>query len=121
MTADEIRQMPIDQILCITSGMKPLKLKVTPAYKQPELLKLLQMQEEEPLLLEASDELTEEELEDAAFADFAKGNAVSLLPVPEVFPNQNAKKDKEIPPHQYAEKLKEYKNARYCRYRFDCL
>ena len=43
MTSDEIRTMPKDTILIIPSGMRPIKAKVTPHYKQRHLMKLLDM------------------------------------------------------------------------------
>jgi len=107
MTSDEIRNIPLDQILCIASGMKPLKLKVTPAHKQPKLLQILQMTEEPTLLLEGSEKDEEEYEEDAAFADFGEENGIPLLPIPKPIRNEDTKG---IPPHKYAEKLKEHKN-----------
>lgn len=43
MTADEIRTMPKDTVLIIPSGMRPIRAKVTPHYKQRHLMKLLNM------------------------------------------------------------------------------
>jgi len=43
MTSDEIRTMPKDSILVIPSGMRPIKAKVTPHYKQKKLMKFLAM------------------------------------------------------------------------------
>lgn len=43
MTSDEIRTMPRNTVLIIHSGMRPIKAKVTPHYRQPRLMKLLNM------------------------------------------------------------------------------
>lgn len=42
MTASEIREMK-DEILVIVSGEKPLKVPITPAFKQPDLVRKLNM------------------------------------------------------------------------------
>ncbi|MET3536706.1 type IV secretory system conjugative DNA transfer family protein [Chryseobacterium limigenitum] len=47
MAASEVREMK-DQILVIPSGDKPLKVSVTPAYKQPELVRKLNMRSQNP-------------------------------------------------------------------------
>jgi type IV secretory pathway TraG/TraD family ATPase VirD4 len=44
MTSDEIRTMPRKNILIIHSGMRPIKATVTPHYRQPRLMKLLNME-----------------------------------------------------------------------------
>lgn len=44
MTSDEIRTMPRNNILIIHSGMRPIKAIVTPHYRQPRLMKLLNME-----------------------------------------------------------------------------
>ena len=48
MTASEIREMTKDEILIIPSGDKPLKVHVTPAYKQPELVRKLNLRSQNP-------------------------------------------------------------------------
>ena len=48
MTASEIREMTKDEILIIPSGDKPLKVPVTPAYKQPELVRKLNLRSQNP-------------------------------------------------------------------------
>ena len=47
MTASEIREMK-DEILVLISGEKPLKVPITPAYKQPELLRKLNLRSQNP-------------------------------------------------------------------------
>ena len=42
MTASEIREMK-DEVLVLISGEKPLKVPITPAYKQPELVRKLNL------------------------------------------------------------------------------
>lgn len=46
MTADEIRTMPKNKILVIPSGMRPLFIHTTPYYKQPKMLKALNLEKE---------------------------------------------------------------------------
>ncbi|QTE21083.1 TraM recognition domain-containing protein [Polaribacter cellanae] len=43
MTASEIRELK-DEILIIPSGEKPIKVKVKPAYQQPQLMKRLALE-----------------------------------------------------------------------------
>ncbi len=102
MTSDEIRNMPVNQVICISSGIKPLKLQVTPAYKQSKLVRYLKM--EPSIQKDMEEELDEEDLE---FINEIGGYEVPLYPVPE---NINGNQNHEaIPNHEYAEKLKEYK------------
>ena len=48
MTASEIREMK-DQIIVLPSGDKPLKLTITPAFKQKDLMQKLQLPYQNPL------------------------------------------------------------------------
>ena len=47
LTASEIRELR-DEILVLISGEKPLKVPITPAYKQPELLRKLNLRSQNP-------------------------------------------------------------------------
>ena len=47
MTASEIREMK-DEVLVLISGEKPLKVPITPAYKQPELVRKLNLRSQNP-------------------------------------------------------------------------
>jgi len=64
MTTSEIREMK-DEILVLSSGEKPLKIKVTEAYKQRKLMKRLQM-----------DDLTEE-------AEIIESFSIEYIPLEE--------------------------------------
>lgn len=47
LTASEIREMK-DEVLVLISGEKPLKVPITPAYKQPELVRKLNLRSQNP-------------------------------------------------------------------------
>ena len=47
LTASEIRELR-DEILVLISGEKPLKVPITPAYKQPELVRKLNLRSQNP-------------------------------------------------------------------------
>lgn len=51
MTSSEIREMS-NEALILPSGQKPLKVPITPAYKQPELVRKLNLRSQNPLPVE---------------------------------------------------------------------
>jgi len=67
MTASQIREMN-EEILVIPNGQKPLKVSITPAYKQSSLRKKMEMKQDD----EAQEQLPEYTIQYIDLAPFRK-------------------------------------------------